>query len=63
VIRALYLQVHLIATGTLASPMAPEPKHFRVTYNQVHNLIKRTAKQIAEFKPDVLLAIGKNSNF
>jgi hypoxanthine phosphoribosyltransferase len=40
----------------------PEPKHYRVTYNQVHNLIKRTAKEIAEFKPDVLLAIGKKSN-
>jgi hypoxanthine phosphoribosyltransferase len=42
--------------------MAAEPKHFRVTYNQVHNLIKRTAKEIAEFKPDVLLAIGKKTN-
>jgi hypothetical protein len=41
--------------------MAAQPKHFRVTYNQVHNLIKRTAKEIAEFKPDVLLAIGKKS--
>jgi hypoxanthine phosphoribosyltransferase len=40
----------------------PEPKHIRLTYNQVHNIIKRTAKEIAEFKPDVLLAIGKNSN-
>ncbi|KAI0285846.1 PRTase-like protein [Russula aff. rugulosa BPL654] len=38
--------------------MAAQPKHFRITYNQVHNLIKRKAKEIAEFKPDVLLAIG-----
>ena len=42
--------------------MAAEPKHFRVTYNQVHNLIKRTAKEIATFKPDVLLTIGKDFN-
>jgi len=42
--------------------MAVEPKHVRLTYNQVHNLIKRSAKEIAEFKPDVLLAIGNNSN-
>ena len=38
--------------------MAAEPQHFRITYNQVHNLIKRSAKEIAEFKPDILLAIG-----
>ncbi|KAH9995574.1 PRTase-like protein [Russula vinacea] len=31
--------------------MATEPKHFRITYNQVHNLIKRSAKEIADFKP------------
>jgi hypothetical protein len=37
-----------------------EPEHFRITYNQVHNLIKRSAEEIAKFKPDVLLAIGKN---
>jgi hypothetical protein len=41
--------------------MAAEPEHFRITYNQVHNLIKRSAKEIAEFKPDILLAIGKHS--
>jgi len=39
--------------------MAAEPRHFRITYNQVHNLIKRSANEIAEFKPDVILAIGK----
>jgi uncharacterized protein len=38
--------------------MASEPQHFRVTYNEVHNLIKRSAKEIAEFKPDLILAIG-----
>jgi hypoxanthine phosphoribosyltransferase len=38
--------------------MAAEPEHFRITYNQVHNLIKRSAQEIAEFKPDILLAIG-----
>jgi hypothetical protein len=39
-------------------PMASEPQHFRITYNEVHNLIKRSAKEIAEFKPDLILAIG-----
>ncbi|KAF8479790.1 PRTase-like protein [Russula ochroleuca] len=43
--------------------MATEPKHFRITYNQVHNLIKRSAKEIADFKPDVLLAIGGGGFF
>jgi hypothetical protein len=43
-------------------PMASEPQHFRVTYNEVHNLIKRSAKEIAEFKPDLILAIGTDSD-
>jgi len=38
--------------------MASEPQHFRLTYNEVHNLIKRSAKEIAEFKPDLMVAIG-----
>lgn len=42
--------------------MAGEPQHFRVTYNEVHNLIKRSAKEIAEFKPDLMVAIGTDSN-
>ncbi|EIW58633.1 PRTase-like protein [Trametes versicolor FP-101664 SS1] len=35
-----------------------EPEHLRVTYNDVHNLIRRSAEKIAEFKPDLLIAIG-----
>ena len=35
-----------------------EPQHFRVTYNEVHNLIRESAKKIAEFKPDLFIAIG-----
>jgi hypothetical protein len=42
--------------------MATEPKHVQITYNEVHNIIKRAAKEIAEFKPDLLIAIGRNSD-
>ena len=35
-----------------------EPEHFRVTYNEVHNLIRASAAKIADFKPDLLIAIG-----
>lgn len=41
--------------------MASEPQHLRVTYNEVHNLIKRAAEKIAEFKPDLMVAIGTDS--
>ncbi|KAI0820806.1 PRTase-like protein [Trametes gibbosa] len=34
-----------------------DPEHNRVTYNDVHNLIRRSAEKIAEFKPDMLIAI------
>ena len=37
---------------------AQEPEHFRVTYNDVHNLIRASAAKIAEFKPDLFIAIG-----
>ena len=43
--------------------MASEPQHLRLTYNEVHNLIKRSAKEIAEFKPDLIVAIGTVSDF
>ncbi|KAI0272484.1 PRTase-like protein [Gloeopeniophorella convolvens] len=43
--------------------MAEEPAHIRVTYNDVHNLIKRSAKEIAEFKPDLFIAIGGGGFF
>lgn len=35
------------------------PEHFRVTYNDVHKLIQASAERIAEFKPDMLIAIGE----
>lgn len=38
-----------------------EPQHFRVTYNEVHNLIRESAKKIAEFKPDLFIAIGQST--
>ncbi|KAH9945720.1 hypothetical protein B0H21DRAFT_860285 [Amylocystis lapponica] len=34
------------------------PDHLRVTYNDVHNIIRRSAVHIADFKPDLLIAIG-----
>ncbi|TBU30649.1 PRTase-like protein [Dichomitus squalens] len=36
---------------------AQEPEHFGLTYNDVHNLIRASAAKIAEFKPDMLIAI------
>lgn len=36
-----------------------EVEHVRVTYNDVHNLIKRASEKIAEWKPNLLIAIGK----
>lgn len=36
-----------------------EPEHIRVTYNEVHNIIKKTAEKISEWKPDLLIAIGE----
>ena len=38
--------------------MVHEPEHIRVTYNEVHNIIRDSAKKIQEFKPDMLIAIG-----
>ncbi|KAH9975936.1 PRTase-like protein [Lactifluus volemus] len=43
--------------------MATEPKHILVTYNQVHNIIKRSAMEIEMFKPDILIAIGGGGFF
>ncbi|KAI0323827.1 PRTase-like protein [Cubamyces sp. BRFM 1775] len=43
--------------------MTQEPEHLRVTYNDVHNLIRESAKKIAEFKPDMLIAIGGGGFF
>ena len=38
--------------------MATEVEHLRVTYNDVHNIIKKSAEKINEFKPDLVIAIG-----
>ena len=38
-----------------------EPEHLRITYNEVHNLIRASAAKIAEWKPDMLIAIGGSS--
>ncbi|OBZ73770.1 putative mitochondrial carrier C8C9.12c [Grifola frondosa] len=38
-----------------------EPEHLRATYNDIHNLIRQSAKKIAEFKPDMLIAIEDSS--
>ncbi|KAL5492247.1 hypothetical protein ACEPAI_3694 [Sanghuangporus weigelae] len=39
-----------------------EPEHLRVTYNDVHNIIKAASKKIAEWKPNLLVAIGEVLN-
>ncbi|KAH9995373.1 phosphoribosyltransferase-like protein [Russula compacta] len=43
--------------------MASEPPHVLVTYNEVHNIIKRAAEKISEFKPDLIIAIGGGGFF
>ena len=35
-----------------------EPEHLRVTYNDVHNLIRESARKIEAFNPDIIIAIG-----
>jgi hypoxanthine phosphoribosyltransferase len=35
-----------------------EPEHVRATYNDIHDLIKASATKIAEFKPNMIIAIG-----
>ncbi|THH10736.1 hypothetical protein EW145_g1123 [Phellinidium pouzarii] len=40
-----------------------EPQHRRVTYNDVHNIIKKAAVKIAPWKPDLLIAIGGGGFF
>ena len=34
------------------------PEHFRTTYNEVHKLIRSSAAKIADYKPDIFIAIG-----
>ncbi|EGO22079.1 hypothetical protein SERLADRAFT_472396 [Serpula lacrymans var. lacrymans S7.9] len=40
-----------------------EPKHVHATYNDIHNIIKVSAEKIAEFKPNMLIAIGGRGFF
>lgn len=35
-----------------------EIQHLRATYNDIHKLIQQSAVKIAEFKPDLFIAIG-----
>lgn len=44
--------------------MSPEVKHWRVTYNDIHNLIRSATPNIAShFNPDLLVAIGGGGFF
>ncbi|KII87206.1 hypothetical protein PLICRDRAFT_42856 [Plicaturopsis crispa FD-325 SS-3] len=43
--------------------MTDGPEHLHATYNDIHKLIQRSAEKIAEFKPDMLIAIGSHSGF
>ncbi|KAG2011564.1 hypothetical protein CC2G_011666 [Coprinopsis cinerea AmutBmut pab1-1] len=44
--------------------MPEEIQHLRVTYNDIHNLIRKRTPQIAkEFNPDLLIAIGGGGFF
>lgn len=47
------------STCNLPRAMATEVEHFRLTYNDVHNIIKKSAEKINEFKPDLVIAIGR----
>ncbi|KZT10061.1 PRTase-like protein [Laetiporus sulphureus 93-53] len=38
-------------------------KHVHLTYNDIHNLIRKVSKQIKEFRPDMLIAIGGGGFF
>ncbi|KAF8845149.1 PRTase-like protein [Paxillus ammoniavirescens] len=40
-----------------------EPEHLRATYNDIHNIIKASAEKIAQFKPNMLIAIGGGGFF
>ena len=42
-------------------PTMSEVQHIRVTYNDVHNIIKAASEKIADWKPDLLIAIGEFS--
>jgi len=39
------------------------PEHLRLTYNDVHNIIKKSSVEIKEWKPNMLIAIGGGGFF
>jgi hypothetical protein len=39
--------------------MGEEPKHIRATYNEIHEIIKNSSAEIAQWKPDMIIAIGE----
>ncbi|KAJ6581324.1 hypothetical protein B0H19DRAFT_1114728 [Mycena capillaripes] len=43
--------------------MTTEVEHLRVTYNDIHNLIRKSTPEIASFNPDLLVAIGGGGFF
>ena len=51
----------LPAFVSLISLAMSEPEHLRMTYNDIHKLIRASAEKIAEFKPDMLIAIGETA--
>ncbi|TDL23792.1 PRTase-like protein [Rickenella mellea] len=40
-----------------------DPEHLRATYNDVHNIIRNSSDKIAEWKPNLLIAIGGEGFF
>ncbi|KAF7356754.1 hypothetical protein MVEN_01010400 [Mycena venus] len=38
-------------------------QHLRVTYNDIHNLIRKSTPEIAQYNPDLLVAIGGGGFF
>lgn len=48
-----------LSTSLQLFNMSDQVKHWHVTYNDIHNLIKNITPKIAkEFHPDLLIAIG-----
>jgi len=43
--------------------MGDGPPHIRATYNEIHEIIKNTSVKIAEWKPDMMIAIGGGGFF
>jgi hypothetical protein len=56
-IRARAKRVHVTLPFLHTTKMA-EIQHLRATYNDIHKLIQGSAAKIAEFKPDLFIAIG-----